>query len=38
MLVKIFENVFLVVQTTDQAMLVQFGLHNPDNSPGFQIM
>jgi len=38
MLVKTFENVFLVVQTTSQTILVQFRLHNPDNSPDFWIM
>jgi len=38
MLVKTFENVFLVVQTTDQTVLMQFGLHNPDTSHGFRIM
>jgi len=38
MLVKAFENVFLVMQTTDQFKLMQFGFHNPDNSNGFWIM
>jgi len=38
MLVKTFENVFLVVQTTGQNKLIQFGFHNSDNSNEFQIM
>ena len=38
MLVKAFENVFLMVQTTGQNKLMQFEYHNPDNSNGFQIM
>jgi len=38
MLVKTFENVFLVVQTTDQNKLMQFEFHNSDNSNGFRIM
>jgi len=38
MLVKTFEYVFLVVQTTVQNKLTQFGLHNPDNSHGFRIV
>jgi len=38
MLVKTFENVFLVVQTTFQKKLTQSGLYNPDSSHGFQIL
>jgi len=38
MLVKTFENVFLVVQTTFQKKLTQSGLYNPDSSHGFRIL
>jgi len=38
MLVKTFEIVFLVVQTTFQKKLTQSGLYNPDSSHGFQIL
>jgi len=38
MLVKTFENVFLVVQTTDQNKLMRFGFYNPDNSYVFRII
>jgi len=38
MLVKTFENVFLVVQTIVQNILTQIGLYNLETSHGFRIM
>jgi len=36
--IKTFENVFPVVQTTDQTILMQFRLHIPHTSHDFRFM